>query len=77
LIPSWPKTPDPSGNSRSQEDINYNRMSWGFISFAVGALTMYLVVVGNKVGNVLKDLSEAVKDMELEELDVSEGETPE
>jgi len=77
LIPSWPKTPDPSGNSSRQEDINYHRMSWGFISFGVGALATYLVVVGSKMRNVLKDLSKAMEEMEMEEMDASEGETPE
>lgn len=77
LIPSWPKTPDPSGNSSRQEDINYNRMSWGFISFGVGALATYLVLVGSKVSNVLKDLSEEMEMEEMEEMDLSEGEMPE
>ena len=74
LIPSWPKAPDLLGKSSSQvsEDINYNRMSWGFISFAVGALTTYLVVVGSKSRKALKELSE-----ETEEMYVSEGKTPE
>lgn len=49
-------------------------MSWGFISFGVGALATYLVLVGSKVSNVLKDLSE---EMEMEEMDLSEGEMPE
>ena len=57
--------------------MNYNRMSWGFISFGVGALATYLVVVGSKMRNVLKDLSEAVEEVEMEEMDVSKGETPE
>jgi len=57
LIPSWPKAPDLSGNSKSQEDIKYNRMSWGFISFAVGMLTTYVVVVGSNTRKVLKELS--------------------
>lgn len=57
--------------------MNYNRMSWGFISFGVGALATYLVVVGSKMRNVLKDLSEAMEEVEMEEMDVSKGETPE
>ena len=44
LIPSWPKVSDPSGKSKSPEDIYFNRMSWCFISLAVGSLTAYLVL---------------------------------
>jgi len=73
LIPSWPKAPDPLRNSSSQEDINYNRMSWGFISFAVGALITYVVAVDTKAREVLEGRSLE----EMEEMDVSEGEMPE
>lgn len=72
LIPSWPKASDPSRISKSQEDIYYNRMSLGFIGLAIGSLTAYLVVVGSQARKILKVLSE-----EMEEIDVSEGETPE
>ena len=65
-------------NSKSQEDINYNRMSLGFISFAVGVLTTYLVVVGSNTRKLLKELSEETEEKEgMEEMDVSEDETPE
>ena len=47
-------------------------MSWGFIGLAIGSLTAYLVVVGSQARKVLKELSE-----EMEEMHVSEGETPE
>ena len=69
LIPSWPKAPDHSREPQSQEDIYYNRMSWGFIGLAIGSLTAYLMVVGNQARKVWEQRSQ--------EMDVSEGETSE
>jgi hypothetical protein len=69
LIPYWPKTPNSSRNLSSQEDINYNRMSWGFISFAVGALITYLMVLEIKAREVLEQRSSEG----MEEMDVSKG----
>jgi len=54
LIPSWPKAPVHSRKSKSQEDIYYNRMSWGFVGLALGSLTAYLVVVGSQARKVLE-----------------------
>jgi len=54
LIPSWPKAPVHSRKSKSQEDINYNRMTWGFVGLAIGSLAAYLVVVGSQTRKVLK-----------------------
>jgi sorting and assembly machinery component 37 len=66
LIPSWPtnKAPDLSGKSKSQEDISFNLMSWGFIGLAIGSLTAYLVVFGK------------IWEQHSEEMQISEGETP-
>jgi sorting and assembly machinery component 37 len=44
LIPSPPtarKQP-----KKTEEDIHYDRMRWGFIGLAVGSLAAYIVVVG-------------------------------
>ena len=71
LIPSWPKAPSFSGSSKNQEDIHFNRMSWGFIGLAIGSLTVYLMVAGNQLGKTLKRLSESG------EIEISEDETPE
>ena len=69
LIPSWPKAPDSSGKSQSQEDIYFNRMSWGFIGLAIGSLTAYFVVAQSQARETLKQLSQ--------EIHVSVDETPE
>ena len=71
LIPSWPKAPSFSGSSKNQEDIYFNRMSWGFIGLAIGSLTVYLMVAGNQLGKTLKRLSESG------EIEISEDEAPE
>ena len=66
LIPSWPKA---SGNSQSQDDNYFNRMSWGFISLAIGSLTAYLVVMGNQSYQTRKAAFRGMEEMQ--------GETPE
>ncbi|KAF8798160.1 hypothetical protein BYT27DRAFT_7265267 [Phlegmacium glaucopus] len=58
LIPSWPKALVHSQKSKSQEDINYNRMSWSFIGLAIGSLAAYLVVAGSQTRKLLKRYSQ-------------------
>jgi len=48
LIPPWPKAPVHS-KPKSQEDIDYSRLSWGFLGLAIGSLVAYLVVVGSQI----------------------------
>lgn len=69
LIPSWPKAPDQIWKSKSQEDIYYNRMSWGFVGLAIGSLTAYLVAV---VGRARQ-----VGEQHAQEMDVSQSEAKE
>lgn len=64
LIP-WPPTTKKQ-IQKSPEDVQYDRMRWGFYGLVMGSLAAYLVVVG---GSKYKEISARVaKDLEEVEM---------
>jgi sorting and assembly machinery component 37 len=43
---------------RTQEDIQYERLSWGFIGLALGSVAAYIAVMGSPIRLSIQEVGE-------------------
>ncbi|KAF7778597.1 hypothetical protein Agabi119p4_2942 [Agaricus bisporus var. burnettii] len=71
LLPSWRLIRGARGKvpKRTQEDIQYERFSWGFIGLALGSAAAYFAIMGSPIRLSIRTAEELDEEEEYEEED--------
>jgi sorting and assembly machinery component 37 len=76
LFPSWRSIKCARGKAlqRTQEDIQYERLSWGFIGLAFGSIAAYIAIMGSPIPLSIEIVEEEEEEEEDEEDEEDGGE---